>query len=111
LLLAFSFSQALTQLDARRAAPLKEANAISNTASFTMMLPEPEQTPILRLLREDALVRVNLGFDPEGLEQDGNRSLVMQAHRWRLATAVAATAPRSILTYRFVVFERNEQHA
>jgi hypothetical protein len=112
LLLAFSFSLALSRFDARRDLVLEEANAISSTANFTMMLPESEQAPILELLREYAVVRINLRLDPRGLEQDINRSLAMQAQLWRQATAVTAAAPQSLLTYRFVASlnEMNNTH-
>jgi len=41
LLLAFSFSIALSLYDVRRNLILEEANAISSTANFALMLPEP----------------------------------------------------------------------
>jgi hypothetical protein len=113
LLLAFSFSLALSRFDARRALVLEEANAISSTANFAMMLPEPAQAPIL-LLRDYAFVRINLGtpFDPRTLERDVDRSLAMQAQLWRQAVAVTAVAPQSLLTYRFVASlnEMNNTH-
>src|SRR5271166_553669 len=66
LLLAFSFSIALSRYDARRTQALEEANAIGSTANFALMLPAPAQEPILALLREYTAVRVMLGipFDP-----------------------------------------------
>lgn len=39
LLLGFSFSLALSRHDARRAQVTEEANAISSTANFSLMLP------------------------------------------------------------------------
>jgi hypothetical protein len=114
LLLAFSFSLALSRFDARRALVLEEANAISSTANFAMMLPEPAQAPILELLRDYAFVRINLGtpFDPRTLERDVDRSLAMQVQLWRQAAAVTAVAPQSLLTYRFVASlnEMNNTH-
>src|ERR1700759_422969 len=40
LLLGFSFSLALSRYDARRGWALEEANAISSTANFVLMLPK-----------------------------------------------------------------------
>ena len=51
LLLAFSFSLALSRYEARRKWVLEEANAIGSTANFALMLPESEQRPILSRLR------------------------------------------------------------
>src|SRR6185295_15066771 len=47
LLLAFSFSIALSRYDARRDMVLEEANAIGSTANFALMLPNASQGPIL----------------------------------------------------------------
>ena len=47
LLLAFSFSLALSRYEARRLLVLEEANAIGSTANFALMLPDPAQKPIL----------------------------------------------------------------
>ena len=104
LLLAFSFSIALSRYEARRTLVLEEANAIGSTANFALMLPAPDQEPILALLREYTAVRVMLGipFDPPKLEQDIARSLDLQAQLWRQAVAVTAAAPQSLPAYRFV---------
>ncbi|HME25684.1 MAG TPA: hypothetical protein VKI44_30850 [Acetobacteraceae bacterium] len=61
LLLAFSFSLALSRYDTRRTLALEEANAIGSTANFALMLPEPAQGPILSLLRDYTAVRIGLG--------------------------------------------------
>ena len=45
LLLAFSFSLALSRYEMRRSQILEEANAIGSTANFTLMLPKPAQGP------------------------------------------------------------------
>ncbi len=61
LLLAFSFSLALSRYDTRRTLVLEEANAIGSTANFALMLPEPAQGPSLSLLRDYTAVRIGLG--------------------------------------------------
>ncbi len=104
LLLAFSFSIALSRYDVRRNMVLEEANAIGSTANFALMLPAPAQQPIMDLLREYTAVRVGLGipFDPPKLERDVARSLDLQARLWQQAVTVTAAAPQSLPAYRFV---------
>jgi hypothetical protein len=104
LLLAFSFSIALSRYDGRRNQVLEEANAIGSTANFALMLPAPVQEPILALLRDYALVRIKLGVPPDTslLEQEIARSLDLQARLWQLAGAVTRADPQSLPAYRFV---------
>jgi hypothetical protein len=104
LLLAFSFSIALSRYDTRRTLVLEEANAIGSTANFALMLPEPAQAPILGLLREYTAARIALGvpFSPSKMAQDVARSLDLQARLWQQAIAVTAAAPQSLPAYRFV---------
>ncbi len=104
LLLAFSFSLALSRYEARRGLVLEEANAIGSTANFALMLPEPAQGPILRLLRDYVAVRIGLGvpFNPAKLDRDVARSVDLQTRLWQQAVAVTAAAPQSLPVYRFV---------
>jgi Protein of unknown function (DUF4239) len=104
LLIAFSFSMAEARYDKRRDLVLEEANAISSTANFALMLPEPAQEPILKLLRDYAAVRVALGVgsDPSKMEQDIARSLDLQVRLWRQAEVLTAANPQSLAAYRFV---------
>ncbi len=104
LLIAFSFSIALSRYDARRDFVLEEANAIGSTANFALMLPHPAQRPILNLLREYTAVRIGLGvpYDPRKMENDVARSLQLQDRLWQQAVAVTAVAPQSLPAYRFV---------
>ena len=104
LLLAFSFSIALSRYDARRTLVLEEANAIGSTANFALMLPEAAQPSILRLLRDYTGVRIGLGvpYDPAKLQRDLARSLELQTQLWRQAVAVSTAAPQSLPAYRFV---------
>ena len=85
LLLAFSFSLALSRYEARRLLVLEEANAIGSTANFALMLPDPAQKPILGMLRDYAAVRTGLGmsYDPEKFQRDVRRSLELQARLWQ----------------------------
>jgi hypothetical protein len=104
LLLAFSFSLALSRYDTRRTMVLEEANAIGSTANFALMLPEPSRGQILSLLRDYVAVRIGLGvpFDPLKLDRDIARSLDLQTRLWRQAISVTESAPQSLPAYRFV---------
>jgi hypothetical protein len=104
LLLAFSFSIALSRYDARRTMVLEEANAIGSTANFALMLPAPSQPPILSLLRDYTAVRASLGipFDPPKTRREIAQSLELQARLWQQAIAVTAADPQSLPAYRFV---------
>jgi hypothetical protein len=104
LLLAFSFSIALSRFDVRRTLVLEEANAIGSTANFALMLPAPAQEPMLALLRDYTAIRVNLGIppSPSKLENDVARSLDLQARLWQQAVAVTRADPQSLPAYRFV---------
>jgi hypothetical protein len=104
LLLAFSFSLALSRYEARRNWVLEEANAIGSTANFALMLPESARKPVLSLLREYTAVRIGLGipFDPTKLERDIARSLDLQTKLWQQAVALTAAEPQSLPVYRFV---------
>jgi hypothetical protein len=104
LLIAFSFSMALSRYETRRDMVLEEANAIGSTANFTLMLPPSAQRPILSLLREYTAVRVALGvpYDSQKMEKDIARSLDIQARLWQQAAAVATAEPQSLPAYLFV---------
>lgn len=104
LLLAFAFSISLARYDTRRDLVLEEANAIGSAANFALMLPEPAQSSVLRLMRDYAAVRVGLGvpYDPAKLRSDIARSLELQAQLWREAVVLTDAAPRSLPVYRFV---------
>ncbi len=114
LLLAFSFSLALSRYDARRSMVVDEANAIGSTANFALMLPESAQRRILPLLRDYAVVRAGLGipYNPTKFERDIERSLDLQRKLWQEASAVTATSPQSLPVYQFVASlnELNEIH-
>ena len=97
LLLAFTFSLALSRYEVRRALVLDEANAIGSTANFALMLPEPAKGSVLSMLRDYGAVRIGLGvpYDPGKLERDVAKSLDLQSRLWQQAVAVSAMAPQS----------------
>jgi hypothetical protein len=97
LLLAFTFSLALSRYEARRALVLDEANAIGSTANFALMLPEPAKSSVLSTLRDYVAVRIGLGvpYDPAKLERDVAKSLDLHTKLWQQAVAVSVAAPQS----------------
>ena len=102
LLLAFSFSIALSRFDARRGMVLDEANAIGSAANFARLLPQPEQGPILGLLRDYAAVRLALGDDSDARTPDDiGRSLDLQMKLWREAAAASVASPQSLPAANF----------
>lgn len=104
LLLAFSFSIALTRYDARRDAVLEEANAIGSAANFALALPEAARRTVPGLLRDYAGIRVALGvpFDPEKLAADVAASLEIQNRLWAEGMVLTAASPQSLPVFRFV---------
>jgi hypothetical protein len=104
LLIAFSFSMAEARFDARRNLVLEEANAIGSTANFALMLPEPAQQPILRLLRDYVAARIALvvSADPAQTQRNIARSLDLQQRLWQQAVAVVAANPPTLTIHRFV---------
>jgi hypothetical protein len=104
LLLGFTFTIALTRYDVRRDMILEEANAITSTANFALMLPAPAPKPILDLLREYTDVRIAFGAPrvPGKLERDTARSLELQTQMWQRAVEIATASPQSLAVHRFV---------
>ena len=58
LMIAFTFSMALSRFDLRRDALLNEANVIGTTALRARLLPEPHRTETLKLLQEYVQIRL-----------------------------------------------------
>jgi hypothetical protein len=104
LLIAFSFSIALSNYDIQRTMILEEANAIGSTANFAQMLPQPARGKILTLLRDYTEIRITLGvpYSVQKLRQDIARSLYLQNQLWQQAILVTAAEPQSLPAYRFV---------
>ena len=103
LLVAFSFSIALSKYDSRREAVLDEALAIGSTANYALALPPRDRAPILALLRQYVKVRIALGrtYSPGKLQRDTATSVELQNLLWKRATAVGVAAPRSLPVAEF----------
>lgn len=93
LMMGFTFSVALTRFEARLDAVLKEANAIGTTALRARLLPEPQGSTSLRLLRDYAQLRLDLTqrtLSPADFAATIVRSNNIQEALWLEAKAVAA---------------------
>jgi len=101
LLLGFTFSLAASRFDARRQAVLEEANAIGTTYLRARLLPEPERSQVLALLREYAELRAG-GMTEARVGEVLERTPGLHERLWSLGEAVAARDPHSITTGLFL---------
>jgi hypothetical protein len=93
LMMGFTFSVALTRFEARLDAVLDEANAIGTTALRARLLPEPQASASLQLLRDYTQLRLVLtqrAPSPPEFAAAIDRSNAIQEALWRNAQAVAA---------------------
>ena len=60
LMIAFTFSMALSRFDLRRDALLNEANAIGTTALRARLLPEPHRSETLKLLQKYLQIQLDI---------------------------------------------------
>jgi hypothetical protein len=94
-MLAFTFSLAATQFEARRQAVLDEANAIGTTYLRARLLPEPYRAESLQLLRAYLAVRVRVSR--EGTVQEARaQSEELHERLWVLAIKAAEERPNPI---------------
>lgn len=93
LMMGFTFSVALSRYEARLDAVLQEANAIGTTALRARLLPEPQASTSLKLLRDYTQLRLAL-TQKAASEADVmivvERSNAIQEALWLEAKAVAA---------------------
>jgi hypothetical protein len=93
LMIGFTFSMTLSRFEARRDAVLAEANAIGTTALRARLLPEPQRTESIKLLRDYVKVRLDLtshSVSNEELASGIARSNTIQEALWQHAMALAA---------------------
>jgi hypothetical protein len=93
LLMGFTFSVALSRFEARLDAVLEEANAIGTTALRARLLPEPQASTSLKLLRDYAQLHLDLtqrGLSPAAFAAAVESSNNIQEALWLEAKAVAA---------------------
>jgi hypothetical protein len=101
-MLAFTFGMAESRFSARKELVLKEANAIGTTYLRSELLPEPDRTEILNLLREYVEVRVKGAQERDVLEQAIVRSEELHDPLWSLAVAIGKEHPDSIVVGLFI---------
>ena len=97
LMIAFTFSMALSRFDARRDAVLNEANAIGTTALRARLLPEPHRADTLKLLTEYVQIRLDIVRTGASLAERMavvDRSNALQEALWQQAKAMASKDKR-----------------
>jgi hypothetical protein len=105
LLIAFTFSMALSLFEVRRDALLNEANAIATTALRARLLPAPHNAESLKLLREYIQIRLDLAQSvpsPPDKTAATARSNAIQEALWQQVKAVAATDNAMVPTGLFI---------
>jgi hypothetical protein len=105
LIIGFTFAMALARFEARRDAVVNEANAIGTTALRARLLPEPQRTETLKLLRDYVQVRLDLAGSSLSLTESPaavDRSNALQEAIWQQAKAVAARDNAMVPTGLFI---------
>ena len=105
LIIGFTFAMALARFEARRDAVVNEANAIGTTALRARLLPEPQRTETLKLLRDYVQVRLDLARSSLSLTESPaavDRSNALQEAIWQQAKAVAAKDNAMVPTGLFI---------
>jgi hypothetical protein len=105
LMIGFTFAMALSRFEARRDAVVNEANAIGTTALRARLLPEPNRSEALKLLREYAQARLEVtrsALNASVLKNAIVRSNRIQETLWKNTIAVAATNQSIVPTGVFI---------
>ena len=105
LMIAFTFSMALSRFEARRDAVLNEANSIGTTALRARLLPEPHRSGTLKLLREYVQLRLDIAQSGSSLAERVaavDRSNALQEALWQQAKDMAAKDKGLIPTGLFI---------
>jgi len=100
-MLAFTFSLAAARFEARRLAVLEEANAIGTTYLRARLLPEPQRSEIMDLLRKYTDLRAH-NLTEARIAEVITRSEELHEQVWSRAVAVADKNPASIMTGLFI---------
>ncbi len=106
LMLAFTFSMALSRFEARRDALLNEANAIGTTALRARLLPEPQRSETLKLLQEYVQIRIDIAQRSTSLAEltpAVDRSNALQEALWQQAKAMAFKDKGAVPTGLFIL--------
>jgi hypothetical protein len=95
LLLGFTVAMVLPRFDERRQLVVDEANAIGTTMLRAEMLPEPERSKSLELLRQYAVVRHDAAT--VGPEQSLQPTKALQAQLWQQTVSVAQQSQTAVI--------------
>jgi hypothetical protein len=104
-MIGFTFAMALSRFETRREAVLNEANAIGTTALRARLLPEPQRTDTLKLLREYVKIRLDITQHPPSqteLTAAIDRSNTVQEALWQQAKAMTAKDSGMVPTGLFI---------
>jgi uncharacterized membrane protein YidH (DUF202 family) len=105
LIIGFTFAMALARFEARRDAVVNEANAIGTTALRARLLPEPNRTEALKLLRDYVQIRLDIiqsGRSLAELTAAIDRSNALQDALWQQAEALAKKDTGMVPTGLFI---------
>jgi hypothetical protein len=94
LLLGFTIAMVLPRFDERRQLVVDEANAIGTTVLRAEMLPEPERSKSLELLRQYAVVRRDSAT--AGPEESLQPTKALQTQLWQLVVAVTQKSQTAV---------------
>jgi hypothetical protein len=102
LLLGFSIAMVLPRFDLREQLVVDEANAIRTTMLRAELLPEPERSKTLELLREYVLVRQDFGsvgsLNSSALSRTTQRTKSLQEELWQQIVAVTKEDQSAIIS-------------
>jgi hypothetical protein len=105
LLLAFTFSMAVSRYDLRKQLVVEESTSIGTTYLRAQLLPEPYRSEISRLLRQYVDIRLEffaVGADLERVAQVGDETEKLQDELWAQAIAAGAVDHHAITTGLFL---------
>jgi hypothetical protein len=111
LLLAFSFSAALSRYDARRGEVVREAKAIGSTILRAQLLGAPTAALMHSYLQRYLDARIAFaaaGIDERARTEAARRSVALQTRMWRLAVAQATSRDRSPMVQLFFIQALND---
>ncbi len=103
LLLAFTFSMAVSRFDARRQTLVDETNAIGTAYLRSQLLPEPERSATVALWREYLDTRIASGRPNWYLDTSlQNQTSSLQQQLWSQAVAAGEIDQRSVTTGLYI---------
>jgi hypothetical protein len=105
LLLAFTFSMAVSRYDLRKQLVVEESTSIGTTYLRAQLLPEPYRTEISKLLRHYVDIRLEffaVGANPERVAQVSDETEKIQDKLWFQAVAAGTIDPHAETTALFL---------